>query len=103
MLENFASGTLTNFEIFADVFRLFSGVSPTNFNTWVAANAGSLSPITSSVVAFDCNSSWNGTSSSNVLVTGQSLNAGVTGIVYISFDVTVTLAAPNNTLNNNSG
>lgn len=100
-LENFGSGTLTTLEMFDDVVTQFSGLSPTNYNVWVnvPANAALLSP----AATLTRNASWNGTATSNILTTGQTLNAGVTGIVYISFDVTVNPAAasPNNTLKNN--
>jgi uncharacterized repeat protein (TIGR01451 family) len=101
-VENFGSGTLTNLEIFDDVVTQFSGLTPTNYNTWVnvPANAALLSP----AATLTRNAAWNGTATSNILNTGQTLNAGTTGIVYISFDVTVNPAAalPNNTLKNNS-
>ena len=100
-LENFGSGTLTTLEIFDDVVTLFSGLSPTNYNTWVnvPANAALLSP----PATLTRNASWNG-GTTNILNASQSLNAGVTDTVYISFDVTVNPAAtaPNNTLRTNT-
>jgi uncharacterized repeat protein (TIGR01451 family) len=101
-LENFGSVTLSNLEITDDVVTLFNGLSPTNFNTWVAtpANAALLSP----APTLTLNGSWNGTASSNILSASQTLTAGQSKLIYISFDVTVNPAAasPNNTLRDNS-
>jgi uncharacterized repeat protein (TIGR01451 family)/fimbrial isopeptide formation D2 family protein len=101
-VENFSSGALSSLAIFDDVATQFSGLSPTNYNTWVAvpANAALLSP----AATLTRSGTWNGTASSNILTTGQSLAANATGIVYISFDVTVNPAAvsPNNQLRDNT-
>jgi uncharacterized repeat protein (TIGR01451 family) len=98
--ENFGTTTLNNLELYDDVVTQFSGLSPTNFNTWVIANSGSLSP----TPTFTVSSSWNGTASSNLLTAGQTLTAGQSKLVYVSFDVTVNPAAasPNNRLRDNS-
>ncbi len=101
-VENFGSVTLSTLEMTDDVVTLFSALSPTNFNTWVSvpANAALLSP----AATLTRSGTWNGTASSNILTSGQSLAANSTGIVYISFDVTVNPAAasPNNRLRDNS-
>jgi uncharacterized repeat protein (TIGR01451 family) len=101
-VENFSSSTLSNLILYDDVVTQFSGLSPTNFNTWVnvPANAALLTP----AGTLTRSGTWNGASSSNILTTGQSLAANATGIVYISFDVTVnpTAASPNNQLRDNS-
>lgn len=101
-VENFSSVTLSNLEMFDDVVTLFSGLSPTNYNTWVnvPANAALLSP----AATLTRSGTWNGAASSNILTTGQSLAASATGIIYISFDVTVNPAAvsPNNRLRDNA-
>jgi hypothetical protein len=101
-LENFSSSALSSLVIYDDVATQFSGLSPTNYNTWVnvPANAALLSP----TGTLTRSGTWNGTSSSNILSTGQSLAANTTGIVYISFEVTVNPAAasPNNRLRDNS-
>ncbi len=101
-VENFSSGALSNLILYDDVVAQFSGLAPTNFNTWVnvPANAALLSP----AGTLTRSSTWNGAASSNILTTGQSLAANVTGIIYISFDVTVNPAAasPNNQLRDNS-
>jgi uncharacterized repeat protein (TIGR01451 family) len=90
-VENFSSVTLSSLELFDDVVTQFSGLSPTSYNTWVnvPANAALLFP----VATLTRSGSWNGASTSNVLSASQSLNAGTTGIVYISFNVTVDPAA----------
>jgi uncharacterized repeat protein (TIGR01451 family)/fimbrial isopeptide formation D2 family protein len=101
-VENFGSSALSNLILYDDVVTQFSGLSPTNFNTWVSvpANAALLSP----AGTLTRSGTWSGTSPSNILTTGQSLAANSTGIVYISFDVTVNPAAasPNNQLRDNS-
>jgi uncharacterized repeat protein (TIGR01451 family) len=99
-VENFGDVALSNLEIFDDVLSQFSGLSPRNYNAWVVANAGLLSP----AATLTLNGSWNGSTASNILSSGQSLAVGATGIVYISFLVTVdpTAASPNNRLRDNS-
>ena len=101
-LENFSLVALSNLEIFDDVVTQFSGLSPTNYNVWISvpANAALLSPASTLTL----NGSWNGTATSNILTTGQSLAAGQSKLVYISFNVTVNpvAVAPNNTLRDNS-
>jgi uncharacterized repeat protein (TIGR01451 family) len=80
----------------------FSGLSPTDFNTWVniPANSALLSP----PPTLTLNGSWDGTSSSNILSATQTLTSGQTQVVYVSFDVTVDPGAvsPNNFLRDNS-
>ena len=101
-VENFGTFTLSNLAIYDDVVTQFSGLSPTNFNTWVNANSASLSP----APTLTLNGSWNGTSSSNILSTSpvQTLTAGQSKLVYISFNVTVNPVAttPDNRLRDNS-
>jgi parallel beta-helix repeat protein len=99
--ENFSVVTLNSLELFDDVVTQFSGLSPSNYNTWVnvPANAALLTP----AGTLTRSATWNGTATSNILTTGQSLAANATGIIYISFDVTVNPAAtaPNNRLRDN--
>jgi uncharacterized repeat protein (TIGR01451 family) len=101
-LENFSTVSLNSMELFDDVVTQFAGLTPTNYNAWVnvPANAALLLP----AATLTRSTTWNGTATSNILTSGQSLAAGATGIIYISFDVTVnpSAAAPNNTLRDNS-
>jgi hypothetical protein len=101
-LENFSTVALSNLELFDDVTTQFSGLNPTDYNTWISvpANAALLSP----AADLTLNGTWDGTGSSNILASSQSLAAGATKLVYISFVVTVnpTATAPNNQLRDNS-
>jgi hypothetical protein len=101
-LENFSTVSLSSLELFDNVVAQFTGLNPTNYNTWlnVPANAALLSP----AGTLTRSATWNGAATSNILTAGQSLAANATGIIYISFDVTVNPleAAPNNTLRDNS-
>ena len=101
-VENFGDVALSNLEIFDDIVTQFSGLSPSNYNTWlsVPANVALLSPAASLTL----NSSWNGTGASNILASGQSLAVTQSKLVYVSFEVTVNplAASPNNSLRDNS-
>ena len=74
-LENFGDVPLSNLTLFDDIPNQFTGATPiTNYN----ATDGTLT----------ANTGWDGTASSNILATGQSLTVGATGTVSISFKIT---------------
>ncbi len=74
-VENFGNVPLTNLTLFDDIPTQFAGATPITAYT---ATSGTL-------VA---NTGWNGTASSNILASGQSLAVGATGNVSISFIIT---------------
>jgi hypothetical protein len=100
-LENFGDTALSSITVFDDIASIFSGLSPRDYNTWlgIPANAATLSP----AATLTRNSTYDGTATSNLLSTGQTLPIGSSKIVYLSFTVTVNPFAlsPNNTLRNN--
>jgi uncharacterized repeat protein (TIGR01451 family) len=73
-VENLGGVTVSNLAIYDDVVTQFAAISPVGF----AAIDGTLA----------ANSGWDGTTGSNVLAPGQSLDAGESGTVQISFTVT---------------
>ncbi|PQJ78674.1 hypothetical protein BTO18_05505 [Polaribacter porphyrae] len=73
-VENFGDVPLANVMIYDDVVTQFSGMSATGF----AATDGTLT----------ANAGWNGTSTINILSSGQSLAVGASGSVSITFTVT---------------
>ena len=73
-VENLGGVTVSELAIYDDVVTQFAAISPTGF----AAIDGTLA----------ANPGWDGTAASNILAAGQSLDAGDTGTVQISFTVT---------------
>ena len=74
-IENFGNVGLSDLKIFDDIVTQFLGYSPGVFS----ATDGSLT----------ANVSWDGTSASNILASGQILAVGASGTVSVSFDITV--------------
>ncbi len=74
-LENFGDVPLSNLTLFDDIPTQFAGATPITAYT---ATSGTLS----------ANAGWNGTATSNILASGQSLAVGATGNVSISFIIT---------------
>jgi uncharacterized repeat protein (TIGR01451 family) len=91
-VENFGDVALSSLEIFDNVSSLFAGLNPREFNGWVGSNAVTPGP------TLTVNLSWDGTSSSNLLQSGQTLAPSSSKVVYVSFKVTVD---PNATASNN--
>ena len=82
-VENFGDVALSNISLTDDIINQFSGMNPSGFT----ATSGTLS----------ANATWDGTSESNILASGQSLAIGVSGTVSISFIATPTTSG---TINN---
>ena len=72
--ENLGDVTLTDLVLTDDILTQFAGLSPSGF----VASDGTLT----------ASGSWDGSATSNVLAAGQSLDAGESGDVLISFTVT---------------
>jgi len=73
-IKNFGDVELKNLEIYDDIVTQFSTVSPTAY----FATGGTLF----------ASGTWNGTSTSNILYSDQTLGVGQTATMYISFKVT---------------
>lgn len=103
-VENFGNVALSNLAVFDDVVTQFSGLSPRDYNVWVNADLASPTPLLSPAPTLTLSASWNGSASSNILTSGQSLMVSESKHVYISFMVTVnpSVAAPNNRLRDNT-
>lgn len=101
-IKNYGDVTLSSLEIFDNVATQFSGLNPRNYNVWVSDSDNVSSLVPAPTLAL--NTSYNGSSPSNLLASNQSLAVGQSKTVYLSFDVTVnpTALAPNNQLRDNS-
>ena len=73
-IENFGDVELKDLKIYDDIVTQFASVSPTAY----FATGGTLF----------ASGTWNGTSTSNILYSGQTLGVGQTATMYISFKVT---------------
>jgi len=73
-VENLGDITLNDLELFDDIVTQFAGLNPVGFT----ATSGSLT----------ANTAWDGTAASNILLPGQTLPAGGSGNVSVSFTVT---------------